>query len=210
MSLCVDTAKKGKERPKASRNTLKSVGQRMESMKLSAALRWFAVGSVCDISVVHGISHIGIFNCCLLSVKKQSRFAGCAGAMDGLLAWMETPSEKSCEQAQCGPKKFFCRRKKNFRLILQGTVDHNGRFLHISVWHPASTSDHLSFATMDLRHRLEKPGFLAPGLCLFGDNACVNTACGHPTQGCQIGKQGRLQLSPLGSKCCSSDCLLGF
>ena len=65
--------------------------------------------------------------------------------------------------------------KKKFGMNLQGTVNHHCQFLHISVQHPASTSDYLTFSTMDLFHKLEKPGFLAPGLCLFGDNAYVNT-----------------------------------
>jgi DDE superfamily endonuclease len=81
----------------------------------------------------------------------------------------------SCEEASCGTKKFYCGRKKKFGMNMQGTVDHHGRFLHIGVWHPASTSDYLAFSTSDLYHKLEKPNFLAPGLCLFGDNAYVNT-----------------------------------
>ena len=172
--------------------------------KLSAALRWFAGGSAYDIAVAHGISHTDVFRavwrvvdavnkCPELSFNfpedypsqwkiaegffsnSKAGFTQCCGAIDGILIWMEKPSDISCEEAKCGPKKFFCGRKKKFGMNLQGTVDHHGRFLHMSIWHPASTSDYLAFSTMDLFHKLERPGFLAPGLCLFGDNAYVNT-----------------------------------
>ena len=41
--------------------------------------------------------------------------------------------------------------------------------------YPGSTSDCLAFEGMSLFHRLEQ-GILAPDLCLFGDNAYLNTA----------------------------------
>lgn len=170
--------------------------------KISVALRWFAGGSACDMALVHGISHSDVFNCVWKVVdavnkceemafsfptnheaqhkiargfqrKSVANFDKCCGAVDGILIWMERPSENSCKEAGCGPKKFFCGRKKKFGMNMQGTVDHHGRFLDMSVWHPASTSDYLSFSAMDLFHKLEK-GLLAPGLCLFGDNAYVN------------------------------------
>ena len=173
-------------------------------LKLSAALCWFAGDSAYDIAVSHGIGHTDVFRAVWRVVdavnkcpelafnypeshhkqrqiaagfarKSKAGFTQCCGAIDGILIWMEKPSEKSRDQAKCGPKKFFCGRKKKFGLNLQGTVDHHGRFLHMAVWHPGATSDYLAFSTMDLYHKLERPGFLAPGLCLFGDNAYVNT-----------------------------------
>ena len=46
-----------------------------------------------------------------------------------------------------------------------------GRFLDVSINHPGSTSDYLAFVTSPLFHNLEKQGFLAPGLAIFGDGA---------------------------------------
>ena len=96
------------------------------------------------------------------------------GAIDGMLLWMEKPTEEDCKIAECGPKKFFCGRKHKFGLNFQGTCDSKGRFMDVCVRHPASTSDFLAFTTSPLYHKLERPDFLAPGLCLFGDSAYVN------------------------------------
>ena len=59
--------------------------------------------------------------------------------------------------------------------FLQAACDVEGCFLDISIGHPGSTSDHLAFSTSPLFCRVEEMGFLAEGLCLFGDLACVNT-----------------------------------
>ena len=58
---------------------------------------------------------------------------------------------------------------------MQGTCDKRGRFLDVSINHPGATSDYLAFITSELHHKLDQPGFLAPGLALFGDNAYVNS-----------------------------------
>jgi len=109
--------------------------------------------------------------------KKKSKvgFGRCAGAIDGMLAWIEKPYLDECDAAGTGSKKFFCGRKKKFGMNMQAVCDHEGRFLDVSIAHPASTSDHLCFATSTLKEKLERRGFLSPGLCLFGDNAYVNT-----------------------------------
>ena len=44
----------------------------------------------------------------------------------------------------------------------------------ISILYPGSTSDCLAFESMSLFRKLEE-GILAPGLCIFGDNAYLNT-----------------------------------
>ena len=112
----------------------------------------------------------------------------CAGAIDGILIWIEKPTSDECEAAKCGPKKFFCGRKKKFGLNMQGTCDAHGRFLNLCIGHPGSTSDFLAFSTSVLCHKLEKRGFLAPGLCLFGDNAYVNTHyMATPFKGVKLG-----------------------
>jgi hypothetical protein len=111
-----------------------------------------------------------------LGFKEKSRpeFGCCAGAIDGMLLWIEWPSEEECELARCGSVKFFCGRKHKFGLNLQGTCDSEGCFLDVCIGHPASTSDYLSFATSSFKAKLEILVSLAPGLCIFGDNAYVN------------------------------------
>jgi hypothetical protein len=47
--------------------------------------------------------------------------------------------------------------------------------MDIYIGHPRATSDFLSFMTSPLHRRLEKPNFLHPDVCIFGDNAYVNT-----------------------------------
>jgi hypothetical protein len=99
----------------------------------------------------------------------------CVGAIDGILIWTHKPSPADCELTGCGPTKFLCGRKHKFGVNMQAMCDLRGRFLDVSIGHPGSTSDYLSFITSPLRYKLEKPGFLAPGLHLVGDNAYVNT-----------------------------------
>ena len=106
--------------------------------------------------------------------KSAAQFDCCVGAIDGILIWIERPSSSQSENAECGIKKFFCARKKKFGFNMQGTCDAMKKFLDVSIGHPASTSDYLSFVTSSLYHSLEKPDFLAPGLALFGDNAYVS------------------------------------
>ena len=53
--------------------------------------------------------------------------------------------------------------------------DVRGRILDTSIVYPGSTSDYLAFEGMSLFQKLEN-GILAPGLCLFGDNAYLNTS----------------------------------
>ena len=171
--------------------------------RVSAALRYMAGGSVYDIAVVHGISITQVYDsvwtvvdainkCEELSFEfpttheeqrklakgfqelSDADFDTCVGATDGLLIWFEQPSSADCERAMCGPKKFFCGRKKKFGLNMMGTVDYLGRFLDVDIRHPGSTSDFLVFATSDLKEKLETHGFLANGLVLFGDNAYSN------------------------------------
>jgi hypothetical protein len=174
------------------------------TVRLSCALRYFAGGSPYDIACMHGVFHTEVFKsvwrvvdavnqCKQLKIKfpedhdeqsriaaefeKKSRagFKNCVGAIDGILISTEKPNMKDCEMTSCGPKKFFCGRKKKFGLNMQATCDARARFLDVSICHPGSTSDYLAFATSPLKHKLERPGFLAPGLVLFGDNAYVNT-----------------------------------
>ena len=71
----------------------------------------------------------------------------CAGGTDGMLLWIEQPTSIDCEGAQCGAKKFYCGRKHRFGLNMQATCDSEGKFLDVSIAHPASTSNFLAFST---------------------------------------------------------------
>ena len=173
--------------------------------RLSQALRFFAGGSVYDIGIAHGVHPNEVYTSawrvvdavaqtdCLkikfpsdhniqrkiaadFQKRSKATFGICAGAIDGMLLWIEKPKLIDCKNSKCGPKKFFCGRKKKFGINLQGTCDSVGRFLDVSICHPGSTSDYLAFGTSTLKHLLERPGFLAPGLALFGDNAYVNNS----------------------------------
>ena len=173
--------------------------------RLSAAIRYFAGGRPEDIAISHGIAHSEVFYSCWKIVdavnncpelafgfpeshEKQRELAAafqgnsranidcCAGAVDGLLIWIERPTAAHCLVAECGPKKFFCGRKHKFGLNMQGTCDADGKFLDVSIAHPASTSDFLAFTTSKFHKKIERPGYLAPGLCIFGDSAYVNNA----------------------------------
>jgi hypothetical protein len=55
----------------------------------------------------------------------------------------------------------------------QAICDVRSRFLDLSIMYPGSTSDCLAFEGMTLFPKLEN-SVLAPGLCLFGDNAYIN------------------------------------
>jgi hypothetical protein len=76
--------------------------------------------------------------------------------------------------AGCSSCKFLCGRKKKFGLNSQVVCDVWGRILDIWILHPGSTFDCLAFKGMSLFNKLED-GNLAPGLCIFGNNAYLNT-----------------------------------
>ncbi len=107
-------------------------------------------------------------------MKSDADFDTCVGCIDGLLIWMHLPSLKESGIVRVGQTKFYCGRKHKFGLNLQAVCDHKRRFLALSIIYGASSSDLLAFEGSPLRVQLEKEGFLAPGLCLFGDNAYVN------------------------------------
>ena len=70
--------------------------------------------------------------------------------------------------------KVFCGRKHKCGLNLQGVCDSEGIFLDVDLSHPASTSDFLAWSMCELKRNMDGPGFLAPGLRLFGDLAYSN------------------------------------
>ena len=106
-----------------------------------------------------------------------AKFDNCAGCMDGLLIWITKTNSNEESVPSVGPKKFYCGRKCNFGLNMQGTCDVKCRTLDVSIGHPGSISDYLAFVTSNLHAKLERKGFLAPGLVVYGDNAYVSNEC---------------------------------
>lgn len=186
----------------SSRNHLHN-GPILPEVRLACALRWFAGGSIYDIMTTFGVSHTDAIDSCWYVVDavnthpslkivypddhevqhaiahgfsqvSAANFGCCAGAIDGILIWIHKPSLKDCIEAGCDAGKFFCGRKHKFGLNCQAVGDARGKILDLSILYPGSTSDILAFEGSSLFHKLEN-GLLAPGLCLFGDNAYLNT-----------------------------------
>ena len=57
---------------------------------------------------------------------------------------------------------------------MQAVCDMNQRFLDIFIGCPGATSDYLAFSLSPLKHKPDA-GLLKKDLCIFGDNAYVNT-----------------------------------
>eukprot|EP00977_Amphora_coffeiformis_P003887 scaffold770_cov76-Amphora_coffeaeformis.AAC.2 len=172
------------------------------TVRLGCALRYFAGGSPYDISCCFGISHTEVLDSvsCVIDATNdrfpltypsahveqlaiaddfrrhsQVGFAVCAGAIDGILIWIGKPSPRDCEEMKCDSGKFFCGRKHKFGLNCQVVSDRRGRILDLSIVYPGSTSDCLAFEGSKLYKSLQKTDFLHRGLCLFGDNAYLNS-----------------------------------
>jgi hypothetical protein len=139
---------------------------------------WFvveAVNNLEDFEIIYPADHIKQRQIADGFLEASAAgFECCAGAIDGILIWIHKPSDKDCALSGCDPGKFFCGRKHKFGLNCQAVCDARGRILDMAIQYPGSTSDILAFEGMSLYDRLED-GLLAPGLCLFGDNAYLNT-----------------------------------
>jgi hypothetical protein len=108
--------------------------------------------------------------------RSDADFDSCVSAIDGILIWTEKPQEKECQafgNLQSG--SFFCGRKHKFGFNMQALCDFEGRFMEFWITTPAATSDFLSFITSDFYNKVKVPGFLVPGLVIFGDNAYVSS-----------------------------------
>ena len=86
--------------------------------------------------------------------RGKAGFDNCVGCIDGMLLWIEKPFPKECEKVGVDSGKFYCGRKAKFSLNLQGVCDACCRFTYMSVQHPASASDYLSFVTSLLYQQL--------------------------------------------------------
>ena len=196
---------KSDDTKKRTKQGLPPNGYILNSSRLSMALRWFAGGDKGDIAPHHGVGFdevmksvwevVDLVNKCeklqfkfpdthvkqkriALGFKKKSsaNFDTCVGCIDCMLVWTERPSEADKVGSDVGTTKYFCGRKKKYGMVLQAVCDHNLRFLDMDISQPASTSDFLTFCTCSLLKKLQTPGFLFPGLTLFGDGAYVNTS----------------------------------
>lgn len=172
-------------------------------VRLACAIRVFAGGDPSDIGCVFGVSSTVVYDsvdfvicavneCNELEIRfptdhaEQLKIAEgfrrkskadidiCVGATDGMLIWLLCICQKECEKLGVGANKFYCGRKKKYGLNMQATCDHERRYTDLSIKFPGATSDFLAFEASEFCSKLENEGFLAPGLCLFGDNAYVN------------------------------------
>lgn len=171
--------------------------------RLAMALRWFAGGSKYDIACNHGVGVGQVYDSVWMvvdaihetssldisfpssHVEQQSMadqfkeksgcgFGNCVAAVDGMLVWTSRPTEKTDNMGMgIGPGKFFCGRKYKFGL--KAVCGPNKRFLDVTWCHPDSASDFTMCLDCPLREKVETPGFLKPGLLIYGDNAYVNT-----------------------------------
>ena len=178
-------------------------GRISTDVRLGCALRYFAGGSPYDIMSKYGVSHTELMNSVWYAVEATNKkqqwyieypqnhreqvkiadafrvkssvdFGCCAGTIDGIVIWMNRPTLKEARKVGVDQQKFYCGRKHKFGLNCQAVCDVRGRFLDISITYGAASSDLLAFENSKVYKLLEQ-GILAPGLCLFGDNAYLNT-----------------------------------
>ena len=189
--------------PKKRKNGVTPNGPITSKSVLSQALRFFAGGATYDIGDNHGVHTNKVYDAVWDIVDRVNQNEGlkikfpnheeqkiiadefmnkswvnlnnCVGCIDGMLVWCHKLSEKDLEGTQIGSSKFFCGRKGKHGLNLIAVCDHMHRFIDVDISHPGSTSDYLAFSTSLLIKKLESDGFLVKGLCLYGDNAFVNT-----------------------------------
>ena len=178
-------------------------GKIRTSVRLAIALRYFAGGSLYDLAPLYGVGRSDAFHSVWMVVeaihrtkafnivfpqnhesqialaqqfssRSQAGFTCCVGAVDGILIWVHQPTPSCCKESKCDVTKFFCGRKHKYGLNCQAVADCRGKFLDMSIRYPGSTSDCLAFESSSLFDRLQN-GLLAEGLCLFGDNAYLNS-----------------------------------
>jgi hypothetical protein len=107
--------------------------------------------------------------------KSSIGISCCVGAIDGILIWIHKPSDSDCDMLGFDQTKFFRGRKKKFGLNMQAVCDAQRHFLWVDIRYPGTTSDFFAFDQSSLRDKLDQPGFLRSGLCLFGDAASANS-----------------------------------
>ncbi|KAL7526717.1 hypothetical protein ACHAWF_001886 [Thalassiosira exigua] len=172
--------------------------------RLSMALRYCAGGDPLDISSVHGVATNYILDNLWDVVdaihkspelkidfpetheeqiqisegfrrKSAVDINNCVGAIDGILIWMHRPTLSDVKVLKFGALNFFCGRKLKYGLNMMAVCDSRGRFTWVEARFPGAASDYYAYDDSHLRKKIEEEGFLRPGLCLFGDNAYVNS-----------------------------------
>jgi hypothetical protein len=201
-----------------------------KAARLSMALRYCAGGDPLDIADLHGVNPDEVTNS-LWSVvdaihespqldikfpetyeeqmglaqgfrqKSAIDISCCVGAIDGILIWTHRPSERDVKVIKFGSTKFFCGRKMKYGLNMMAVCDSRGRFTWVEARFPGAASDYYAFEDSHLKRKLEVEGFLRPGLCLFGDNAYVNSPfmC-TPWRNVSAGPKRMPQLLPLSTQ----------
>ena len=174
------------------------------SVRLAVALRYFAGGAFYDLAPLYGVGMTDVklsvwyvvwaVNALKsleieypsdhqeqLAIAKEfekcsdAGFSRCAGAVDGVLLWLHRPTERDCIKSKVDSSKYRCARKHKFGFNLQCVSDVRGRIRDFSITFPASSSDVLAFEASGLYKKMALGNFLAPNLCIFGDNAYINT-----------------------------------
>ncbi len=80
-------------------------------------------------------------------------FTNCTGYIDGVLIWIQKPSEEKANSANVGRKNSADQSK--FGLNCKSVSDLSGRFLDVSIIHGWASSDCLAFEASDLFKQLE-------------------------------------------------------
>lgn len=180
-------------------------GRVPNDIRVAMAIRYFAGGSVYDIMLNYGVSAASFYLSMWMVVdavrvcpelqirypesyddqwriaegyqrKSRAGFNCCAGAIDGLLVWINKPTIQQCEESGSGQMKFFCGRKNKYALNMQAVCDHNSRFLDVSILYGGASSDLVAFEASKIYDDLQNKSLLAPTLCIFGDNAYINSS----------------------------------
>ena len=175
-----------------------------KAARLSMAIRYCAGGDTLDIADIHGVHTAEVISSVWdiidaihaspeLNItypedhneqmavadgfrhKSAVNMDCCAGAIDGMLVWMNKPSTKDVKVIKFGASKFFCGRKYKYGLNMLAVCDSKRRFMWVEARFPGAASDYYAFDDSHLKKKIEKEGFLRPGLCIFGDNAYVNS-----------------------------------
>lgn len=176
-----------------------------KAARLSMALRYFAGGDPLDIAEVHGVADGEVVTSAWdvvdaihksseldikfpeshaeqmeiaqgFKAKSQIGIDCCVGTIDGMLVWLNKPNTNDQQVIGFGPTKFFCGRKMKYGLNMMGVCDSKGRFIWVEVNQPGAASDFIAYDVSSLKKLLDRDNFLRPGLCLFGDNAYVNSS----------------------------------
>ena len=133
-------------------------GQVSTKVRLACAIRYFAGGSPYDLMGKYGVSHTVVLNSVSFVVEAINQlkefhisypedaeaqrriaaefktasavgFDSCAGAIDGVLIWIQKPWNDDAAVTGVGAARYFCGRKHKYGLNCQAVSDRRGRIL---------------------------------------------------------------------------------